>query len=111
MAGKPSYTRKQIEFVLIHILDKVALHRIIEAFKETFSQDVTIGQIKYLKSKYGKDPDYGSPLLEGRVRIVEEMATLRTPADAIFPYQPCQHSGLSQTASEEQKQTGHNGVC
>ncbi|KAF3357430.1 hypothetical protein VdG1_03218 [Verticillium dahliae VDG1] len=75
MAGKPSYTRKQIEFVLIHILDKVALHRIIEAFKETFSQDVTIGQIKYLKSKYGKDPDYGSPLLEGRVRIVEEMAT------------------------------------
>ncbi|PNH48707.1 hypothetical protein VD0003_g8409 [Verticillium dahliae] len=76
MAGKPSYTRKQIEFVLIHILDKVALHRIIEAFKETFSQDVTIGQIKYLKSKYGKDPDYGSPLLEGRVRIVEEMATL-----------------------------------
>ncbi|EGY17314.1 uncharacterized protein VDAG_00996 [Verticillium dahliae VdLs.17] len=107
MAGKPSYTRKQIEFVLIHILDKVALHRIIEAFKETFSQDVTIGQIKYLKSKYGKDPDYGSPLLEGRVRIVEEMATLRTPADAIFPYQPCQHSGLSQTASEEQKQTGN----
>ncbi|CRK15013.1 hypothetical protein BN1723_002175 [Verticillium longisporum] len=107
MAGKPSYTRKQIEFVLIHILDKVALHRIIEAFKETFSQDVTIGQIKYLKSKYGKDPDYGSPLLEGRVRIVEEMATLRTPADPIFPYQPCQHFGLSQTASEEQNRTGH----
>ncbi|EEY17655.1 predicted protein [Verticillium alfalfae VaMs.102] len=76
MAGKPSYTRKQIEFVLIHILDKVALHRIIDAFKETFGQDVTIGQIKYLKSKYGKDPDFGSPLLEGRVRIVEELATL-----------------------------------
>ncbi|KAM0288051.1 hypothetical protein ACHAQH_000119 [Verticillium albo-atrum] len=59
MVGKPSYTRKQIEFVLIHILDKSPPKKIVEAYTETFGQIVTIGQVKYLKNKYGRDPDYG----------------------------------------------------
>ncbi|KAM5355480.1 hypothetical protein ACJ41O_002126 [Fusarium nematophilum] len=59
MAGKPSYTREEIIFVLELMVADRFNDEISSAFEGRFSRALTDNQIRYLRNKYGKDLDYG----------------------------------------------------
>ncbi|KAM0564616.1 hypothetical protein ACHAPJ_000831 [Fusarium lateritium] len=63
MTGKPVYKPDEIRFALDLMVQDLFNDEISDAFRERFSRDLTDNQIRYLRNKYGKDPDYGSPLI------------------------------------------------
>ncbi|KPA45792.1 hypothetical protein FLAG1_01316 [Fusarium langsethiae] len=60
MTGKPVYKPEEIRFALDQDLFN---DEISQAFRQRFNRELTDNQIRYLRNKYGKDPDYGSPLI------------------------------------------------
>ncbi|CAG7557156.1 unnamed protein product [Fusarium equiseti] len=63
MTGKPVYKPEEIRFALDLMLRDLFNEEISQAFQERFDRELTDNQIRYLRNKYGKDPDYGSPLI------------------------------------------------
>ncbi|SPJ81324.1 uncharacterized protein FTOL_08873 [Fusarium torulosum] len=63
MTGKPVYKPDEIRFALDLMVQDLFNEEISLAFQERFSRELTDNQIRYLRNKYGKDPDYGSPLV------------------------------------------------
>ena len=59
MTGKPVYKPDEIRFALDLMVQDLFNDEISDAFRERFSRDLTDNQIRYLRNKYGKDPDYG----------------------------------------------------
>ncbi|KAL4730195.1 Protein-lysine N-methyltransferase rrg1 [Fusarium chlamydosporum] len=63
MTGKPVYKPEEIRFALDLMVQDLFNEEISHAFRERFDRELTDNQIRYLRNKYGKDPDYGSPLI------------------------------------------------
>ncbi|KAJ4315546.1 hypothetical protein N0V84_008309 [Fusarium piperis] len=63
MTGKPSYQASEIRFALELMLQDLCNEQISDAFHQRFGRPLTDNQIRYLRNKYGKDPDYGAPLV------------------------------------------------
>ncbi|RGP70321.1 hypothetical protein FLONG3_7499 [Fusarium longipes] len=63
MTGKPVYKPEEIRFALNLMVQDLFNEEISQAFRERFNRELTDNQIRYLRNKYGKDPDYGSPLI------------------------------------------------
>ncbi|KAF5583745.1 hypothetical protein FPANT_8072 [Fusarium pseudoanthophilum] len=62
MTGKPVYKPDEIRFALSLMEKDFYNDAISNAFRERFNRTLTDNQIRYLRNKYGKDPDYGAPL-------------------------------------------------
>ncbi|KAF5680111.1 hypothetical protein FDENT_8499 [Fusarium denticulatum] len=62
MTGKPVYKPDEIRFALSLMEKDLYNDAISNAFRERFNRPLTDNQIRYLRNKYGKDPDYGAPL-------------------------------------------------
>jgi cation transport regulator ChaB len=59
MTGKPVYKPDEIRFALSLMEKDLYNDAISNAFRERFNRELTDNQIRYLRNKYGKDPDYG----------------------------------------------------
>ncbi|KAF4958574.1 hypothetical protein FGADI_2271 [Fusarium gaditjirri] len=59
MTGKPVYKPDEIRFALSLMEKDFYNDAISNAFRERFNRALTDNQIRYLRNKYGKDPDYG----------------------------------------------------
>ncbi|KAF5546295.1 hypothetical protein FMEXI_5669 [Fusarium mexicanum] len=59
MTGKPVYKPDEIRFALSLMEKDFYNDAISNAFRERFNRTLTDNQIRYLRNKYGKDPDYG----------------------------------------------------
>ncbi|KAF5970700.1 hypothetical protein FCOIX_10262 [Fusarium coicis] len=62
MTGKPVYKPDEIRFALSLMEKDYYNDAISNAFRERFNRTLTDNQIRYLRNKYGKDPEYGAPL-------------------------------------------------
>ncbi|KAM0344395.1 hypothetical protein ACHAPU_007579 [Fusarium lateritium] len=63
MTGKPVYKPEEIRFALDLMVRDLFNEEISQSFRSRFNRELTDNQIRYLRNKYGKDPDYGSPLV------------------------------------------------
>ncbi|KAF5662322.1 hypothetical protein FHETE_8029 [Fusarium heterosporum] len=63
MTGKPVYKPEEIRFALNLMVQDLFNEEISQSFRSRFNRELTDNQIRYLRNKYGKDPDYGSPLV------------------------------------------------
>ncbi|KAF4999177.1 hypothetical protein FGRMN_2636 [Fusarium graminum] len=63
MTGKPVYKPEEIRFALNLMVQDLFNEEISQSFRNRFNRELTDNQIRYLRNKYGKDPDYGSPLV------------------------------------------------
>jgi cation transport regulator ChaB len=59
MTGKPVYKPEEIRFALSLMEKDFYNDAISNAFRERFNRTLTDNQIRYLRNKYGKDPEYG----------------------------------------------------
>ncbi|RGP68443.1 hypothetical protein FSPOR_5322 [Fusarium sporotrichioides] len=92
MTGKPVYKPEEIRFALDLMVQDLFNDEISQAFRQRFDRELTDNQIRYLRNKYGKDPDYGdSPGPSKR--------TCREPSSSsagLSLSPPDQRTGLSQ---------------
>jgi hypothetical protein len=58
MVGEPRYVPEEIYWILEKVLAKVKPDVMSEGYEARFGKDLTPTQIRYVKNKYGKDPDY-----------------------------------------------------
>ena len=58
MAGSPTYTDEQIIWVLDRVLAKARPVDIQVGFESRFERRLTGPQLRYLKTKYGRDPRF-----------------------------------------------------
>ncbi|KAH7180823.1 hypothetical protein DER46DRAFT_491995 [Fusarium sp. MPI-SDFR-AT-0072] len=72
MTGKPVYKPDEIRFALSLMEKDFYNDAISNAFRERFNRALTDNQIRYLRNKYGKDPDYGAPLCNKQSRKRKE---------------------------------------
>ncbi|KAF4339104.1 hypothetical protein FBEOM_6999 [Fusarium beomiforme] len=63
MTGKPVYKPEEIRFALDLMAQDLYNQDISHTFERQFRRKLTDNQIRYLRNKYGKDPDYGAPLV------------------------------------------------
>lgn len=59
MAGISQYSKEEILFVLRRIVKKIRQSQIVDEYRKRFGKALNPNQIRYIKNKYGKDPDYG----------------------------------------------------
>ena len=60
MGGTRSYTNEQIQFVLDAWIDGKKAPEIVQAYRQSFGdQRFGVSQVKYLKSAYGEDAEFG----------------------------------------------------
>ncbi|KAK8074787.1 hypothetical protein PG997_009450 [Apiospora hydei] len=60
MGGTRSYTNEQIQFVLDAWIDGKKAPEIVQAYRQAFGdQRFGVSQVKYLKSAYGEDAEFG----------------------------------------------------
>ncbi|KAM0238239.1 hypothetical protein ACHAPO_004119 [Fusarium lateritium] len=94
MTGKPVYKPEEIRFALDLMVKDLFNEEISLAFRQRFDRELTDNQIRYLRNKYGKDPDYGSPLINRpankkvkrrRAAIAAASVTSPTPEDSPGP--------------------------
>ncbi|EXA52173.1 hypothetical protein FOVG_00575 [Fusarium oxysporum f. sp. pisi HDV247] len=72
MTGKPVYKPDEIRFALSLMEKDFYNDAISNAFRGRFNRALTDNQIRYLRNKYGKDPDYGAPLCNKQSRKRKE---------------------------------------
>lgn len=58
MVGEPKYPPEQIYWILDNVLNKTKGDVMSMGFEATFGKVLTPTQIRYVKNKYGKDPDF-----------------------------------------------------
>ncbi|KAH6900258.1 hypothetical protein B0T10DRAFT_570750, partial [Thelonectria olida] len=72
MVGQSTYTRDQVEFLLTRFADlkkgKTDKNTIIKEYYEKYKKTLTDTQLRYVKNKYGKDPSFGTPLINEPMR-------------------------------------------
>ncbi|KAH8179369.1 hypothetical protein LIA77_00888 [Sarocladium implicatum] len=78
MVGEPKYPPAQIYWILDNVLKKTKNDVMSEGFEAMFGKTLTPTQIRYVKNKYGKDPDYNSPMVNKRLEY-------RGPGQLRFP--------------------------
>ncbi|KAL0935342.1 uncharacterized protein CTRU02_209933 [Colletotrichum truncatum] len=59
MVGQITYTEDQILFILRLTLSKEKRDVILRRYQERFNKPLTASQLRYVKSKYGHDPEFG----------------------------------------------------
>lgn len=59
MVGQITYTEDQILFVLRLALAKERGPIIMQKYQEHFNKTLTSSQLRYIKTKYGHDPEFG----------------------------------------------------
>lgn len=59
MVGQTTYTEDEIKFLLGKFIDGVDQPAISQAYLEEFGKKLTETQVRYVRNKYGKDPNYG----------------------------------------------------
>ncbi|KAK8103855.1 uncharacterized protein PG998_010888 [Apiospora kogelbergensis] len=69
MGGTRSYTNEQIQFVLDAWIDGKKAPEIVQAYRQAFGDHrFGVSQVKYLKSAYGEDAEFGVPLVNRVMR-------------------------------------------
>lgn len=58
MVGEPKYVPAEIYWILAEVLKKTKPDMIMSGYLELFRKTLNPTQIRYVKNKYGKDPDY-----------------------------------------------------
>ncbi|KAK1705990.1 hypothetical protein BDP67DRAFT_415373 [Colletotrichum lupini] len=60
MVGQITYTEEEIIFILHHSLVKDKDHKdTLREYEQRFSKTLTMAQLKYVRAKYGHDPEFG----------------------------------------------------
>ncbi|KAJ0166916.1 hypothetical protein CTA2_5263 [Colletotrichum tanaceti] len=59
MVGQISYTEEQIIFVLQQLLAGEKRDIILQEYKRKFNKALSTAQLRYIKIKYGHDPEFG----------------------------------------------------
>ncbi|OHE97427.1 hypothetical protein CORC01_07209 [Colletotrichum orchidophilum] len=67
MVGQITYTEEQIIFILQQSLAGEKPKEILDQYEEQFSKPLTMAQLKYIKVKYGHDPEFGTAMINGKV--------------------------------------------
>ncbi|KAF5018205.1 hypothetical protein F66182_9824 [Fusarium sp. NRRL 66182] len=90
MTGKPVYKPEEIRFALDLMVQDLFNDEISGSFMERFGRDLTDNQIRYLRNKYGKDPDYGSPLVNrpANKKMKRRRAAFTAPSSRSPPPEP-----------------------
>ncbi|KAF4976968.1 hypothetical protein FZEAL_6439 [Fusarium zealandicum] len=63
MTGKPTYKPEEIHAVMEWMVNDHTNDEISSSFDRDFGRPLTDNQIRYLRNKYGKDPDFGNVLV------------------------------------------------
>ncbi|KAG5746694.1 hypothetical protein H9Q72_012448 [Fusarium xylarioides] len=85
MTGKPVYKPDEIRFALSLMEKDFYNDAISNAFRERFNRALTDNQIRYLRNKYGKDPDYGAPLCNKQSKKRKERRSDSGAGSSAFP--------------------------
>ncbi|KAI3532775.1 hypothetical protein CSPX01_13235 [Colletotrichum filicis] len=68
MVGQITYTEEEIIFILHHSLVKDKDHKdTLREYEQQFSKTLTMAQLKYVRAKYGHDPEFGTAMINGQV--------------------------------------------
>ncbi|UQC88081.1 uncharacterized protein CLUP02_13603 [Colletotrichum lupini] len=68
MVGQITYTEEEIIFILHHSLVKDKDHKdTLREYEQRFSKTLTMAQLKYVRAKYGHDPEFGTAMINGQV--------------------------------------------
>ncbi|EXF76387.1 hypothetical protein CFIO01_07644 [Colletotrichum fioriniae PJ7] len=68
MVGQITYTEEEIIFILQHSLAKDKDHKdTLREYEQRFSKTLTMAQLKYVRAKYGHDPEFGTAMINGQV--------------------------------------------
>ncbi|KAG7044603.1 rapid response to glucose protein [Colletotrichum scovillei] len=68
MVGQITYTEEEIIFILHHSLVKDKDHKdTLREYEQRFSKPLTMAQLKYVRAKYGHDPEFGTAMINGQV--------------------------------------------
>ncbi|KAF6837749.1 hypothetical protein CPLU01_02858 [Colletotrichum plurivorum] len=59
MVGQITYTEDQILFILRLTLEKENRNVILHKYQESFGKPLTASQLRYVKTKYGRDAEFG----------------------------------------------------
>jgi hypothetical protein len=58
MAGVSQYTKAEIRWILAQLVRKKAKDDIKEGFESRFGKSLGDNQLRYIKNKYGRDPEF-----------------------------------------------------
>ncbi|KAK2004742.1 hypothetical protein LX36DRAFT_732977 [Colletotrichum falcatum] len=67
MVGQISYTTDQILFVLEQVLADKKRDIILYEYQKKFNKSLSASQLRYIKSKYGHDPEFGTALINRKL--------------------------------------------
>ncbi|KAK1625021.1 hypothetical protein BDP81DRAFT_500361 [Colletotrichum phormii] len=68
MVGQITYTEEEIIFILQHSLTKEKKQQdTLREYQERFSKPLTMAQLRYVRAKYGHDPEFGTAMINGQV--------------------------------------------
>ncbi|KAE9580487.1 hypothetical protein CGCF415_v001822 [Colletotrichum fructicola] len=65
MVGQITYTEEQILFILRLSLENEKRDEILRQYHQRFNKPLTASQLRYVKGKYGHDPEFGTALING----------------------------------------------
>ncbi|KAF3798881.1 hypothetical protein GCG54_00000314 [Colletotrichum gloeosporioides] len=65
MVGQITYTEEQILFILRLSLEDEKRDEILRQYHQRFNKPLTASQLRYVKGKYGHDPEFGTALING----------------------------------------------
>ncbi|KAK2777297.1 hypothetical protein CKAH01_12121 [Colletotrichum kahawae] len=69
MVGQITYTEEQILFILRLSLENEKRDEILRKYHQRFNKPLTASQLRYVKGKYGHDPEFGTALINGALPI------------------------------------------
>ncbi|GKT64504.1 hypothetical protein ColTof4_06898 [Colletotrichum tofieldiae] len=67
MVGQISYTEEQILFVLEQTLVNEKRDVILHEYKKKFDKPLSVSQLRYVKAKYGHDPEFGTAIVNRKL--------------------------------------------
>ncbi|KAK2046911.1 hypothetical protein LZ31DRAFT_629604 [Colletotrichum somersetense] len=67
MVGQISYTAEQILFVLEQVLADKKRDVILYEYQKKFNKPLSASQLRYVRNKYGHDPEFGTALINRRL--------------------------------------------
>ncbi|KAM3442336.1 hypothetical protein NHJ13734_002444 [Beauveria thailandica] len=121
MAGKPQYSDAEILWFLKQVFEyKIKNEDLVCAgFKERFGRELKSYQHKYLKGRYGKDPNFNCPAVTGSAFLVQPARSEETqlpilPLVQDYTVKPCHtvevHDNVGQGLNSSQTMDGYNNV-
>ncbi|GKT43139.1 uncharacterized protein ColSpa_03320 [Colletotrichum spaethianum] len=67
MVGQISYTEEQILFILEQTLANEKRDVILHEYQKKFHKSLSVSQLRYVKSKYGHDPEFGTAMVNRKL--------------------------------------------